>query len=96
MYEDRVEKGAALLDRARPGWEREVSPQALLMCSGCDCVLGQLYGHFLAGIDALGVDGRKAAQVDHGFYLPPGGPGLYRDLSDAWRALIRRRTATAT
>jgi hypothetical protein len=111
MYEDRVERGAALLDRARPGWEREVSPDRLAILSCTDCLLGQLYGHSVCGVrevcDALSTPSNlfMFSLWKHGFDLSVGeyfdtaadAQMRYSDaLADAWRALIRRRAATAT
>jgi hypothetical protein len=42
----RVARGAALLDRHRPGWIRAVSLSRLELRSQCSCVLGQLEGSF--------------------------------------------------
>jgi hypothetical protein len=51
--ESRVALGAALLDERRPGWFREVDRDSLEMGSCRRCVLGQLYGLYSAGRDAL-------------------------------------------
>jgi hypothetical protein len=100
MYEDRVERGAALLDRARPGWEREISLDDLAM-SRCDhCILGQLYGQYWTGVQAVrplvfGESRSAMWKTEHGFTLPLS-DGSFGWLADAWRALIRRRLAAAS
>lgn len=38
-----VERGAALLDRERPGWYEEIDLERLLIASTTDCALGQLF-----------------------------------------------------
>lgn len=42
----RVRAGVAFLDENKPGWHEFVIPQVLNMASGCNCVLGQVYGDF--------------------------------------------------
>jgi hypothetical protein len=94
MYEDRVERGAALLDRARPGWEREVSLDRLAMSSCNRCILGQVYGDYVDGLVSLNLFG---AAAEYGFSFDSRDTFIdSADLADAWHALIRRRTATAT
>jgi hypothetical protein len=43
----------ALLDRRAPGWRRVVDPDRLRMASPTHCVLGQVFGDYQAGRDAL-------------------------------------------
>lgn len=38
----RVERGAALLDRAMPSWVERIDLETLKLRSACDCVCGQL------------------------------------------------------
>lgn len=40
----RVAKGAAHLDKMRPGWERRIDVQTLTMWDPCGCIIGQLVG----------------------------------------------------
>lgn len=42
--EERVARGAAFLDVARPGWRDDITPAALSLASGCKCILGQIFG----------------------------------------------------
>lgn len=53
MYEDRIARGAALLDEQRPGWRDEIDVETLDLASECDCILGQLHGDYLEGVDML-------------------------------------------
>jgi hypothetical protein len=39
----RVNRGAALLDTIKPGWQNDVELLELDMSSACSCVLGQLF-----------------------------------------------------
>lgn len=51
--QDRVRRGVARLDTYRPGWRSEIDTDRLDLGSMYDCVLGQLYGSFSKGKDAL-------------------------------------------
>jgi hypothetical protein len=86
---ERVAAGAALLDERVPGWHDAIDVDRLDIDSPTQCVLGQLYGDYLAGEDALSelADSWSSA-VSYGF--------VERDvdgdeLTDAWRALIEQR-----
>lgn len=88
-----VHRGAALLDRLRPGWEREVFPDSLRMDEVGECVLAQLFGGFQAGLDALQPEERRrpfgmARLMFVGYY------GLYQGAS-AWQEEIRARRLSA-
>lgn len=43
----------ALLNHVRPGWRAEVDPDRLRMDDPRACVLGQLFGRYLAGLVRL-------------------------------------------
>jgi hypothetical protein len=91
----RVAAGAALLDQARPGWAEQVEPDRLDMAAEYDDLLGQLYGHFQLGLDALSPDDAKpwAFAVTHGLDLPPAEAswGAYGQLTDCWRRQLAHR-----
>lgn len=59
---ERVARGAAHLDRVRPGWEKKIDVGTLTLSSCKSCVLGQLFSdeseefHFLRGTEVLGWD----------------------------------------
>lgn len=110
MYEDRVAKGAALLDRVRPGWEREIVADRLAMQSCELCVFGQLYGDYASGVNMLD-DMTSEDPSDYGFDIPDRVLGFgessrvyvlgfgesshaYEALADAWRAEVRRRVVS--
>jgi len=89
---ERVACGAALLDRAWPGWADQVDPDRLTMADGDSDVLGQLYGHVDRGLAALG----DPDAVAHGFDLDADDDAGYPALTDAWRAAIRHRRPAGT
>jgi hypothetical protein len=43
----KVRRGAAYLDRVRPGWQWRVNPSTINLVSPTDCVLGQTFGYYL-------------------------------------------------
>ena len=48
-YEEQVKRGIRLLDSAMPGWRKRIRIKNLDLHSGCNCILGQLYGEFVEG-----------------------------------------------
>lgn len=62
--------GAKFLDTHRPGWAEKVDPEKLEMMSKCHCVLGQLYGYYLTGLNELGVERVVEDPYMLGFTLP--------------------------
>jgi hypothetical protein len=101
-YAARVARGAALLDRVRPGWACEVAADRLAMESCDRCILGQLYGEYSLGFWTLTrpLDARKLfSAADHGFTLHASEQAApdadtfarFARLADAWRAAIRER-----
>lgn len=88
-----VARGAALLDEKRPGWEKEINLNRLLMYEPCLCILGQLYGMYYQGRDRLGIAMHGGGAF--GFYVDfDSPPGLtYNLLTITWANLIiERRT----
>ena len=46
---ERVERGARLLDKRKPGWQDRIDLARLSVASADFCILGQLYaGHYTA------------------------------------------------
>lgn len=77
---EKVQNGSNLLDRVRPGWRDEIDLDTLDIGSLDCCVMGQLYGSYTRGLDALGLTGKATA---HGFSL---GMGLIREFpAGAWK-----------
>lgn len=58
--EDRVGRGASLLDEYRPGWERLVDLTKLDLADTCNCVLGQVFFDALNTEDYIYTDGFEA------------------------------------
>jgi len=102
-----VERGVALLDRKLPGWASSshvpaIDAEHLLMVSGRACILGQLYGDYFNGTEALGLGARgdyhNPLAIENGFTLDLRlfvsqwlRGSLWRALGDAWIAEINRR-----
>lgn len=88
MYGDaatRVARGVALLDRKAPGWVDRIDLDTLELSSAFDCVLGQLYRGFGAGMYALNLD-RESAMA-HGFLTS--NMDFYDELQAEWIRVIR-------
>ena len=91
-----VERGAALLDERKPGWDRKVDLEKLDLYSPCNCVLGQVYGDRLSHYDGYGYNrGLRLLELHyqgsklHGFTAMPN--GYHGNLTAAWRRLIEKR-----
>jgi len=101
-YADRVARGAALLDRERPGWAAEIAIDELAMASCNDCILGQIYGRYTVGLSSVFRDTEASwlSPAHYGFTLYDGEQVQdfketmlrFRELADAWRTEIRART----
>ncbi len=92
---DAVARGMALLDEKVPGWRERIELRDLDMTDCQLCVLGQIFGDYMDGLDevlpealiALGRD----IEADAGFELLHAGrdaTGRYAVLADAWREAI--------
>ena len=88
-----VTKGAALLDKTRPGWADEIDVERLDLLDGCDCVLGQLHGGYEKGLEALGQFSDQASSAAHGFDGEDGQATreVYAFLTAAWKRRIAKR-----
>lgn len=109
LYAERVARGAALLDEKRPGWFRAVDLDGLELSSCEACVLGQLFGGYVAGTWALfAEDGRPGQDaVDCGFSLSwweadelrkrygDDNELIYGWLTEAWHAAVHARLSAA-
>lgn len=100
--EMRVALGAAMLDEYKPDWwfEKNVSLDTLDQWSPIRCVIGQNYGGYNKGMNALDLERRNPFdnqdRFDRGFSLPPSETGMYAALTAEWKRVIRARRATAT
>jgi hypothetical protein len=96
----RVARGAALLDRQIPGWERRIDLETLHLQSPCLCVLGQLHPgqEFANTAYSCGLD-RLALTTTQGYYhgFDAGCPsvdaedGDYDALTAEWHQVITER-----
>jgi hypothetical protein len=100
-----VRRGAALLDRERPGWENEINLLNLDLQSPRSCVLGQLYDEFVDmnlfeyGFDYAIDEIPELIEDDgpqmYGFDIG-GSQGMIHDyalLDEAWEVFITARRA---
>lgn len=87
--EERVAAGAALLDEKQPDWFKLIDCATLNIASADQCVCGQLFEGFYAGIRELGIDGKSS---EYGFAV--GGDPV--DVINAtWReTIVQRRLAS--
>jgi hypothetical protein len=95
-YEEAARRGAELLDRHpnAEGWRERIEPGKLELANSCGCVLGQAFGWFDDGLDALGLSYDEAER--HGFALPTdelrydrrGLSAKYGWLTRAWRKVL--------
>ena len=53
MFEEQVSKGIEVLNRNRPNWRDKIDIEALDTNDWRDCVLGQVFGSYSDGMDAL-------------------------------------------
>ena len=83
-------KGAQFLDEKRPDWAKEINRKRLNMTSPYNCVLGQLYGFYHYGLNALCI----RTSSDLGFITPDKAQGVhFTALNQAWLELIKERLA---
>lgn len=61
---DEVKKGIALLDSKVEGWRERIDVSKLDMASGDSCIVGQVFGSYGVGLDALGIESGRG----YGFY----------------------------
>ena len=87
--EERVERGAALLDAKRPEWWRGLDLGRLDIQSDCNCIAGQLGGSYAPTVESLGLYVMEV-EAAYGFEFEES-PGEYTALTAAWREVIQRR-----
>jgi hypothetical protein len=98
-YADKVRAGIALLDEQVPDWAARIDP-VLLDVQHCSwCVLGQLFGDYLDGVDSLVQVGSSSLDgTTYGFEAdgfdddnPDSVRAGYRILTRLWTYVIRKR-----
>lgn len=94
-----IRRGVRLLDKEVPGWRWRVNLDTFDVEYGDRCVLGQIFGGFYTGCDALKPWWRRerAWAVRHGFHIPgklsyAEGTALFGDLNGEWRLAINETT----
>jgi hypothetical protein len=102
---ERAARGAALLDEIRPGWWRSVAFDQLAMDSCDQCVLGQVFGEYSDGLQALDAHANQGSKVRvtidedyYGFDLTDveklgdaDENAAWEDLASAWRSEVAYR-----
>ena len=81
----RVRRGAELLDRVHPGWREKIQIDTLDISSTRHCILGQLYGSYSEGLNAVG---RVWTGRHWGFILLS--PLFEPVLQQAWKEEVQR------
>lgn len=94
-----VSRGAAVLDRVEPLWFRKIT-RPLAMETLDRCVLGQVFGGYGSGMDALFSDllspAIAAVACTHGFDVKAiGGERPYAELAELWEDEIEIRQILA-
>lgn len=84
-----VAQGASFLDGEQPDWITRVQPDTLVMASSEHCLLGQLYGDYFDGRDALHLNVAQASA--YGFTCAAYSTCVCSELTRAWVALITAR-----
>ena len=81
----RVERGAALLDKKRrsPAWRKRINLDEFDIGDPCNCVLGQVYESFTDGLYKLGIYGSEWLGLGFDTYAVDFGP-----LTRAWRKYL--------
>lgn len=98
VSEERVQRGAAVLDGFRPGWASTVNVDELEIASMDDCVLGQVFGDFGDGLHyvmaCVGSVSPHEVAFDYGFDAR--GESYLEDateLNELWKAVILERAS---
>lgn len=105
-YEDRAQRGAALLDANEPGWADKINLDTLDFFSEHTCAFAQIYGTFTTGRHIHGLnldDARYLGLMCQDYKLVPdhaerkrAAEAEYAALHSAWLPLITaRQTAPA-
>jgi hypothetical protein len=96
----RADRGAALLDKEKPGWADKINLETFDITECHYCVLGQVYGNFFTSPlreKLIGPRPYDTAEVEaHGFDLTAEEyqhDGNVESLGAAWVHLIRARQA---
>lgn len=86
----RVARGAMLLDAKQPGWAPRIDRERLAIKSGFYCVLGQVYGGYWDGIDAMSITGWRYGFVSAATKQQEADE-QFQSLDTLWREAIEAR-----
>ncbi len=99
--EGRVARGVKFLDAQLPGWYRKVSLVELQMNLTCQCVLGQIFGHYADGLETLDISNNRAIEMGFdsninardvmGRWDPEPQGAEFNILTSVWRRVIAER-----
>ena len=101
-YLNRARKGAKLLDKVAPGWEKKIKPGVLDLANGCNCILGQVYGDYSTGLTVSSIREIEedclapSARFSYGFSAEGDGGTMRKRfalLTKAWLLLLAERAA---
>lgn len=84
-YDAAIDKGIELLDAQVPNWCKQMQLDHLDLADVNSCVLGQVYGHFGHGLNALNMHGGSDL---YGFIAKDGRDAVY--LTRRWKQRIRQ------
>lgn len=101
IAQERVGRGAALLDEQLPGWAHRINVGALSLIEPCLCILGQIHGNYYGcrervigggrnGAAAFGFDATEE-EVDYRTVRREQRRQVYATLQDAWIVAIADR-----
>lgn len=98
----RVARGAAHLDKVRPGWFNRIDVGTLTLRDPCHCIVGQLVGgssfsRFATDVNRLFPELPSTSQANGTFYGVDIGAGCWHfsDFQDAWIEAIADRKLAA-
>lgn len=86
-----VADGVALLDEHNEGWWANIDLSRLDLDSPTNCILGQLYGTYYRGREALDIGEGEGDLYGLDCYQP----GQFKTLTFMWTEVIKARRETA-
>lgn len=87
VFSDLVENGVSYLNGHNPGWLEKIDLERLDLGRNCNCILGQLYGHYS---NAFWAGFGMCAHEGYGFKLHPAhGVHEYKMLTSIWKRKIQ-------
>lgn len=90
-FAEQVARGMALLDERGPtNWRKRINLNTLDVSTGEDCILGQVYGWYPDGLDALGIRDWDEVPANLGFRVMFVADAhtmnsAYAELTQTWR-----------